>query len=297
MKASEAAQRFDVVSWGARGTLPATGEDFNLHGGATCCVELRLDDRIVVLDAGSGIVDLGQNLVRRDPCSVDLLISHAHLDHVIGLPFFEPLFRPDWQVTLWFAGVEGAPDSQALLDTFIRPPTLPFTSAEFTCQLALRQIPRNGQVEIDAPFQISTAPLNHPGGNTGLRIDHGGRSFAYCSDYEPDDGPSDATLRTFIAGADLAFLDSTYTPDERPAYRGFGHADWLTSCNIARSAGVGSLGLFHHAPQRQDAELLAIAKAAGATMPSHAVRQGDCVDLLTGGWPSGRERLRKAQDG
>lgn len=73
-------------------------------------MELLLDDQILVLDAGSGMVELGRNLVQGDTRSIDLLISHANLDHVMGLPFFEPLFQPDWKVTLWFAGVEGAPD-------------------------------------------------------------------------------------------------------------------------------------------------------------------------------------------
>ena len=289
------AQRFEVAAWGTRGTLPATGSEFSEYGGATCCVELRLDDRVLVLDAGSGLVGLGRNLVQRDIRSIDLLISHAHLDHVMGLPFFEPLFRPDWKVTLWFAGVEGAPDPQALIDTLISPPTLPFTRAAFACDLDLRQLPREGEADMNGPFRVLTAPLNHPGGNTGFRIEHANRSFAYCCDYEPDGGSSDETLQTFIECANLAFLDSTYTPEESSQYRGFGHADWLSSCQIARRAGLGALGLFHHAPERQDVALRAMETAASALLPSHAVRQGKHLDLMTTDFAAGLEMAQPGQ--
>lgn len=279
-KAARGTKRFEVATWGARGTLPATGRGFHEYGGATCCVELRLDDRILVLDAGSGMVELGRSLIHSDTRSIDLLISHAHLDHVIGLPFFEPLFRPDWKVTLWFAGVEGAPDPRTLLDTLISPPILPFTHEAFACELELRQLPRKGEVDMDGPFRVLTAPLNHPGGNTGFRIEHADRSFAYCCDYEPDGGSSDEMLQTFIESADLAFLDSTYTPEELPGYRGFGHSDWRSNCRIAKNAGLGALGLFHHAPDRQDSALRAMESAAAKVMPSHAVRQGELLNLI-----------------
>lgn len=256
------------------------GPDFGECGGATCCVEIRIDDRVLILDAGSGIVELGRNLVQRDIRSVDLLISHAHLDHVMGLPFFAPLFRPDWRVRLWFAGVESAASPQALLDILIKPPILPFTSAEFSCELELRQIPRKGEFDLGGSLRVLTTPLNHPGGNTGFRIAHADRSFAYCCDYEPDGGEGDELLRLFIEDADLAFLDSTYTPDEFSESRGFGHADWLSSCHIAKSAKLSMLGLFHHAPDRQDTDLREIEAAAAALLPCHAVRQGDHLNLL-----------------
>ena len=190
-------------------------------------------------------------------------------------------------MTLWFAGVEGAPDPQALIDTLFSPPTLPFTRAAFACELELRQLPRQGEVDMDGRFRVVTAPLNHPGGNTGFRIEHAGRSFAYCSDYEPDGGSSDEMLQTFVENADLAFLDSTYTPEELPEYRGFGHADCLSSCHIARSARLGALGLFHHAHERQDADLRAMETVAAALLPSHAVRQGEEIDLMTKDFSTG----------
>lgn len=273
------ASKFEAVTWGARGSFPADGTDYTEFGGATCCVELRIDDRIIVLDAGSGIVALGRDLVQRDVRSLDLVISHAHLDHVMGLPYFAPLFRSDWKVTLWFAGVDGTPDPQALLNTFIQPPVLPFDATAFTCDLTLRQLPKSGEVDMGGASRILTSPLNHPGGNTGLRIEHAGRSFVYCSDFEPDAGPSDALLGEFIEGADLAFMDSTYTHAEYAERVGFGHADWQTTCRISRAAKVGMLGLFHHAPHRSDTELRVIEAAAQKLRPSYVVRQGGCADL------------------
>jgi ribonuclease BN (tRNA processing enzyme) len=240
---------------------------------------LRIDDRILVLDAGSGIVALGRDLVQRNVRSLDLIISHAHLDHVMGLPYFAPLFRPYWKVTLWFAGVDGTPHPKALLDTFIQPPVLPFDATAFTCDLTLRQLPKSGEIDMGGVSRFLTSPLNHPGGNTGIRIEHADCTFVYCSDFEPDVGRCDEMLGKFIEGADLAFIDSTYTPAEYPDRVGFGHADWRTSCRIGRAAKVGMLGLFHHAPHRKDAELHVIEQAARKLLPSYAVRQGGSADL------------------
>lgn len=281
--------KFEAIAWGARGSHPAQGPDVSRYGGTTSCVELRLDDRILVLDAGTGIIDLGEALVGGEAGSVDLLISHAHLDHVMGLPFFAPLFRPDWKVTLWFAGVDGAPDAEALLATVVSPPLTPFRRDAFSCDLALRQLPGKGEVEFGPRTRLVTAPLTHPGGATGFRVEHSGRSFAYASDFEPDDGTGDASLCGLIQEADLAFLDCTYTPEEYGRHRGFGHADWLSAAKLAKRAGLRNLGLFHHAPGRCDASVAAIEAAARAVHPGRAIRRGDRIDIMDDSLSSGTE--------
>lgn len=278
-------QKFDVTTWGARGTRPATGQQFEHFGGDTACIEIDLGDRVIVLDAGSGIVGLGRALIDRPAGPLDLFISHAHMDHIIGLPFFAPLFAPDREVTLWFAGTEGAPDAEALLDTLVQPPLLPFTRAAFRCKLALRQLPRAGSVVLETGCEVSTVALNHPGGNTGIKVAAAGRSLAYCCDFEPDGGTADADLRGFLSGSDMAVLDTTYTPEEYPEHRGYGHSDWMQSGAAARAAGVGLLGLFHHAPDRTDDALRHIARAAAQVTPALAMRQGETIDLMRGRTP------------
>ena len=273
---------FEVVAWGARGSHPPTGPDFNRYGGATCCVELRLDDRIVVLDAGSGLVALGHDLVRRDARAVDIVISHGHMDHVMGLPFFAPLFRPDWTVTLWFAGVEGAPDAASLLDAVLVPPVMPFSRDVFSCDLDFRSLPVRGVTDLGGGTHLWTAPLNHPGGATGFRVEHGGRAFAYCSDFETEGGDGDRAVSDLVAGADLGFLDCTYTPEDYPAHVGFGHSDWRASCRLARAAGLREIGLFHHAPARRDAEIDAVEALARGILPATAIREGQRFDLAAG---------------
>ena len=272
--------KFDVTTWGARGTRPALGRTFDHFGGETACVEVDLGTRTIVLDGGSGIVALGQALMTRPARPIDIVVSHLHLDHVMGLPFFAPLFSPDHTVGLWFAGTEGAPDGQALLDTVFRPPLLPFTPDAFRCDLVLNALPTSGTVTLGKDCKITTAPLHHPGGNTGIRIDGAKRGLAYCCDFEPDGGTRDRDLIDLISGCDLAFLDATYLPEEYPHHIGFGHADWMQCCTFAREAGVRRLGLFHHAPDRTDAELRKIARAAARVTPSFAVRQGETLDLL-----------------
>lgn len=277
--------RFEVTTWGARGTLPVTGEQARKYGGDTSCVEVRAGDRLLVFDAGSGLVPLGRRLLQGPERRLDLFISHAHLDHVLGLPYFAPFFRPDWQITLWFAGSDGAEDPEGLLAALIRKPLLPFSPGAFKCDLTLRSLPKRGVLEFGGDIRLTTAALHHPGGNTGLRIDHASRSFAYCCDYEPDGGSHDAEMVAFLGGADLAFLDCTYTAEEYERSRGFGHAHWRQSCDIARLAGVGTLGLFHHSPDRCDAALDGIEMAAGQITPSFAVRQGQTRNLIRGDLP------------
>ncbi len=269
-----------MAVWGARGSYPSNRPDQDCYGGATCCVELRLDDRIVVIDAGTGIMPLGQDLLRRGVRAVDLVIGHAHLDHVMGLPFFAPFFQPDCTVTLWFAGVDGAADAGALLERVVSPPLTPFSRDTFSCTLHLRQLPVRGEVGLDGGTRLVTAPLNHPGRATGFRFEHAGRTFAYCSDFEPDGGEGDAALGTLISDAELAFLDCSYTPEEAAHRVGFGHSDWRTSAKLGRLAGLGTLGIFHHDPMRSDAAIDSMQAAASAVLPSRAMRQGEVIDLV-----------------
>ncbi|MFT5345939.1 MAG: phosphoribosyl 1,2-cyclic phosphodiesterase [Dinoroseobacter sp.] len=271
---------FTAQIYGARGTLPVVEPEMARFGGNTSCVALRLDGRVLIFDAGSGIVPLGRALVKEGVREIDLVISHAHYDHVLGLPFFAPLMHPDVTVRLWFAGTEGAPDGAHLLADLIRPPFLPFVTADLAATIECKLLPRSGATQI-AGAQITTAPVNHPGGNTGLRVDHAGASLVYVADFEHDDGAMDAALCRFMAGADLAFLDCTYTPEDYAKFKGFGHSHWQKCSALAGVARVKRWGLFHHAHTRSDAELDGLAKQVCTADPNAFVtRKGAIFDLL-----------------
>lgn len=269
------ADRFDLRICGARGTLPLSGPAGSRYGGNTSCLRLRHGARLAVLDAGSGIVPLGKALVDQGVTQIDILLSHAHYDHVIGLPFFAPLHKPGVTVTLWYAGCAVAPDGATLLDQLIRAPFLPFTPADLRCDLRFAVLPQAGEVALGGGTVVTTAPVNHPGGAVGMRVARGEASFVYVPDFEHDDGPMDDALVRLMAGTDLALLDCTYSPEEYPHYRGFGHSHWRRCSELAARAGVGRFALFHHNFTSTDAQIDAMEAAAQAAAPTaFAAREG-----------------------
>lgn len=258
---------FKIVIRGSRGTTPVAGPAFAVHGGNTACVEIPCGRRTVILDGGTGIIPLGQDLSALDAPEIDILLSHAHYDHVGGLPFFAPFFRTSARVTLWFAGCDGAASGRDVLDGLIRLPFLPFTLDDVRCDLRFGTLPQEGEVRLGDDVRVETARLNHPGGNTGLAVVREGRRLVYASDFEHDDGPCDAALVGFLAGADVALLDCTYLPEEYPAFRGFGHAHWMRCAEIAEAAGVRRWGAFHHGYTRSDADLAAMGRQIATRAP------------------------------
>lgn len=268
-------ERFEIVPWGTRGTMPPGAPGGSDFGVCTACVLVRHGDRIAVLDAGTGIVPLGCALRAEGVRAVDIVLSHAHYDHVIGLPFFAPLHDPAATVTLWYAGGEGAPDGAALMDALLRPPFLPFGRRDLRGRLCFAVLAPEGSHDLGGGTILRTTPVHHPGGALALRLERAGRSFVHVSDFEADFGKYDASLIAFLRGADLAFLDATYTPEEYELHRGFGHAHWQRCAELAAAAGLGRWGLFHHAPGRTDDELAAIEAAVRACAPgAFMVREG-----------------------
>ena len=250
------------------------------YGGNTSCVAATLNERTLIIDAGSGIVPLGRKLWAEGQRRFDILLSHAHYDHVIGLPFFEPLIKSEAEVTLWFAGSEGAETGEAMFDALVRSPFLPFTRADLTALLRFEQLPKAGQVPFGETL-LRTVPVNHPGGNTGFRLDHAGASLVYVSDFEHDDGPGDDALVDFLSNADLALLDCTYTPEDYPNYTGFGHSHWQRCSALAQAARVKRWGAFHHAHTRSDHDLDAMAQAMSrADATAFVAQEGAQFELI-----------------
>ena len=240
-----------VDLFGVRGTLPTSQPEMTRYGGNTSCVLVQSQTRTLILDAGSGIVPLGRKLLADGIRDFDILITHAHYDHVIGLPFFPPMMRQDTTVNIWFAGCDGASDTQSLLSGLIRQPFLPFAPTDLPAKIVPQALPKSG-CTMFGDVEVQSAPVNHPGGSAAFRVSAAGRSFVYVPDFEHDDGAQDAKLTAFLSNADLAVLDCTYTPEEYPDYKGFGHSHWQKCSQIATQANVQQWGVFHHAQSRSD---------------------------------------------
>ena len=265
-----------VRFWGVRGSLPTPGPDTVVYGGNTACVEIGCGRRRVILDAGSGLRELGHSLLASgEPIDLDLLLTHCHVDHIVGLPFFAPAFLLGSQLRLWAGHLSPRERLESVICQFMIPPLLPITPEIFKARITYHDLMAGEGFELGDGITVTTAPLRHPGGATGYRVTFGGHAVCYITDNEhPADGPDPALVR-LAAGADLMIYDATFTPDEYRYRVGWGHSTWAEGVQLAEAAGVARLALFHHLPERGDAALAVIeAEAAAARPGTFAAREG-----------------------
>jgi phosphoribosyl 1,2-cyclic phosphodiesterase len=247
--------------WGCRGSLAAPGADTVRYGGNTSCIEVRSESgHVLVLDAGTGIRALGAAMELQDPVDeVHILLTHLHLDHLQGLGFFRPLFRPDIHVHLW-----GPPSPvQSLADRiaiYLSPPLFPVALADIPATLTFHNAPEE-PVAIGS-VTIRAGNVAHQGPTVGYRIEEGGRALAYLPDHEPslgielaDQPPAWISGHDVAEGVDVLFHDAQYGDDEYPNHVGWGHSAFEHVIRFARKADVGTVVLFHHDPYHTDEEL------------------------------------------
>ena len=268
MTASSMSIRF----WGVRGSISSSGASTARYGGYTPCVEVRCGGHVLIFDAGTGIRPLGNALMQEaDVTDFDIFLSHCHIDHVIGLPFFAPMFSNNHSVRLWAGNLLPACGVEDAVRKLMSFPLFPIGVDAFKAKLEFRDFRAGDTLDPRPGVTMRTAPLNHPGGAAGYRIDFAGRSIAYLTDMECGDGPIDPAVVALAKGAALVILDAAYTDDELPARVGWGHSSWQQGVRLANAAGAQRLCLFHHDPDHDDAFIDEIAKAADRARPGTIV--------------------------
>ncbi|MEZ4317409.1 MAG: MBL fold metallo-hydrolase [Myxococcota bacterium] len=266
---------------GVRGSIPVSGPAFARTGGNTTCVVLEHDGERLVLDGGTGLAALGQDL----GCTsvhTTVLFTHVHWDHIQGVPFFAPLFHPGSRIS--FAGARtqwgGIEDS---LRAQMKPPQFPVGLDAFAAQLGFLDVDPGHAFHI-GPFRVEAAEMTHPNGVLVYRIDAGGKRVVFATDVEHGER-LDRRLIEFAEGADLIIHDAQYTrPEYRgevgPPRRGWGHSTWEDAVEVSTLAGIGRLALFHHDPTRDDAGVSAIEAAAQDRFAgAFAARESEVVVL------------------
>ena len=277
-----------IRCWGSRGSIPVSGKAFDKYGGDTTCMEVRSrGGRILIIDAGSGIRRLGRQLVDEKRLDLDLIFTHAHWDHLMGFPFFRPLYLKKARLR-----IHGCPFAERFvrnaLAKVMSPPNFPVRMSDLKASIRFEpQCP--DRFEIDT-IRIEPIRLSHPNGGNGYRLTEDGKVFVFITDnelgYTHKGGHPLRAYAAFARGADLLVHDAEYTDEAYPAYRTWGHSTWQSALELAARAGVKRLGLFHHNQDRTDRELDGIVKACrqaarekGARLNVFAVRQDMTIEL------------------
>jgi phosphoribosyl 1,2-cyclic phosphodiesterase len=251
----------NITIWGCRGSLPVPGPHTLRYGGNTTCVGIRsAAGQLIIVDAGSGLHNLGKALVQAAEKDIRFFFTHAHWDHLLGFPFFPPLYLPDYRLT-FCAGPHARETIQDYLTHLMAPPYFPVEMSALRAKVGFQCVNPCHQ-ECFCCFegmQVRPIPLNHPNGGFGYRFSEGERSFVFVPDNEirfpHEGGPCRADFVELFRGVDLLIHDAQYTEEEYERTRGWGHATFSDAVDLAMEAGVKRLGLFHHDPDRTDDDL------------------------------------------
>lgn len=246
--------------WGCRGSLAAPGPETVRYGGNTSCVQVDPSDgRMLVIDAGTGIRNLGVSLQGNHPARVDVLLTHLHLDHIEGLGFFGPVWDPNCEVHIWGPPSPGHSLRDRIAQYF-SPPLFPVHIDELPSRIEFHDVPEAGW-ELGS-VSIRAELVKHPGPTLGYRVEDGGKVLTYISDHEPALGVDLETVPpdwisgyTLAERADVLLHDAQYTEEEYPQRVGFGHSSIAHTVTFALIAKVQRLFMFHHDPLHSDAQL------------------------------------------
>jgi phosphoribosyl 1,2-cyclic phosphodiesterase len=282
--------------WGTRGSTCASGPQFVEFGGHTACVEIRCGERLFIVDAGTGIAALGAELGPTAPETIDILFSHLHLDHVGGLPFFKPALLSRTRVIRTYCGNLDGDSAMAPLERLFSPPLFPVRLGQLPAQFEHTGFRAGETLTFEDGAIVQTHSLNHPGGATGYRFSHGGRSVCYISDLEHSEPWPDPDLMAFVRNTDLMIYDGMFSENEYPNCRGWGHSTWHKGVELAQAAGVKALAIFHLYPGHDDASIKAAEAEMQVLMPTAFVareRQSVSLAPVLGGAIAERPKAAK----
>lgn len=262
-----------VKFWGVRGSIATPSADHMKYGGNTSCVELIAGDRVIIFDAGTGVRMLGNCLINRGIKDYLFLQSHTHWDHINGFPFFAPVYRDDVNIEIHAGHLAHTCGIHQVLSSQMCQPTFPVPFAELAANISFRDFHAGESFSLGDGIEVRTAPLNHPDGGTGYRVEYDGVAICYVTDTEHVLGRTDENVLSLIQDADLVIYDSTYTDEEYPQFVGWGHSTWQEGIRLCQAANAKQLAIFHHDPSHDDAFMDKVAEEAAKTWDGAFVAQ------------------------
>jgi len=241
--------------YGVRGTMPVSDSDKLGYGGHTTCAAIKMPGKdIIIIDAGTGIEKIGQILSRsrEDPLVINLIMTHFHLDHIMGLPFFLPLYLPKTILNIY--SPISPEETETYLEGLMKGRYFPVNLKETPSKKIFKQVPE-GDFEAGG-LKISSTSLIHPQGSTAYRFEAEGKSIVFATDTEHPEKGIDHKLAEFAEKADIFVYDATFTPEEYESGRkGWGHSTWKAGVEVSQEAGVRNLYLTHFNPQHSDKDI------------------------------------------
>lgn len=274
-----------VQFWGVRGSIPCPGPLTQKYGGNGACIELRIgtDERLVIIDAGSGIRTLGNYLMQHDlpkgPIKAEIFLSHTHWDHIMGFPYFVPIYVPGTQLKVYGPVTYEEEPLEEVVGGQMQYRYFPVNMGQLQSKIEYVRLREDTGRDYGEGLIVTTKYLNHPITALGYRFDWQGKSFCTCYDFEPfrnlfitdpqhpdyDEAMAvegeevareqNLAMEAFFAGADLLVHDSQYTEAEMKTRIGWGHSSCEYAIAAANRAGVKKLALFHHDPDRTDQQI------------------------------------------
>jgi phosphoribosyl 1,2-cyclic phosphodiesterase len=271
-----------VRFWGVRGSIPCPGKATVVYGGNTACLEIRADERLIIVDLGSGIKPFGDWLMspeqRKKPVDADIFISHTHWDHIMGFPMFTPIFIPTTKLRIWGPVSYEDDDLESIVGAQLTYRYWPVRLSELAAKIEYGQL-RETTLDLGGGLMVSAKYMNHPLLCMGYRFEYQGKSIVTAFDHEPFRNlfPTDPAepgydeevaqegdlavkeenekIRRFFQGADILIHDTQYTLPEYQTHLGWGHASYEYAIESARRSQVKKLFLFHHDPNHTDQQL------------------------------------------
>jgi len=245
--------RAEITFWGVRGSVPAAGRHTWQYGGNTICLSVRYGKTLIICDAGSGIRPLGDKLLKtRGKVKATILLSHLHWDHLMGLPFFEPLYYKRNEFTIAGAGYKRK-GFKAAFTGIMSPPYFPITPSAFSAKVHFKTL--SGKPFGIDDIIVETFPCKHPGGSFGWKFMFpNGKTLVHISDNEPDPRKRDKQIK-WMENADVIVHDAQFTRQEYRKHKGWGHSPYTYPVEMAVAANAKRLILYHYDPPCSDKEL------------------------------------------
>ncbi len=246
-----------IKCWGARGSIPVSGKEYVKYGGATTCIEVRTkNDEVIIIDAGSGIRKLGKKLLQEGKNNYSIIFTHAHWDHLLGFPFFQPIYTKGTHIRMY-----GYPFAQKSIKELIKismtPPYFPVNFDDIKAEISYHEALKE-KFHIDS-VAIVPISLNHPNGGLGYKLIEDNKCFIFLTDneltFKHPSGLNYKDYLDFSSGADILVHDSEYTEEDYKTKKGWGHTIYKDALKLALGAKVKKFGLFHHNQDRTDKDL------------------------------------------